>query len=167
LTSYGWSTGSIGGISSGVWSTMTRGAKFTNNGVFFYGQRIKPKQIRDGLNSTMFIGEIKQENKNMNYIHNTSVMWSVGNRLYTLRTTVTALNTPYPATFDGSAIVWQDTGWFGSHHNDGAHFAFGDGHVTFISDNIDLLTYQALSTRAQIVYSGTGGTYGGEVVQAP
>jgi len=36
---------------------------------------------------------------------------------------------------------------FSSPHTGGAHFIFGDGHVRFISENIDEATYQALCTR--------------------
>jgi len=40
------------------------------------------------------------------------------------------------------------TGAFASRHPAGANFAFGDGHVRFLSSGIDLATYQALSTMA-------------------
>ena len=39
-------------------------------------------------------------------------------------------------------------GTFGSQHPGGGHFAFGDGHVSFLSDNINFNLYQALSTIA-------------------
>jgi hypothetical protein len=39
-------------------------------------------------------------------------------------------------------------GCFGSEHAGGGHFAFGNGHVDFIVDEIDLDTYRAISTRA-------------------
>ncbi len=42
----------------------------------------------------------------------------------------------------------------GSFHTGGAHFTFGDGSVHFLSENIDMTTYRALSTR-----------FGGEVVK--
>src|SRR5690606_2114558 len=42
---------------------------------------------------------------------------------------------------------------WGSFHTGGAQFVLGDGHVRFISENIDINTFRALSTRA-----------GGEVV---
>lgn len=45
---------------------------------------------------------------------------------------------------------------FGSDHAGGASFVFADGHVQFLSDTIDITTYQDLSTRA-----------GGEVVVIP
>ena len=37
---------------------------------------------------------------------------------------------------------------FGSYHSGGAHFAFCDGHVSFINDTIDMPVYRALSTIA-------------------
>ena len=42
---------------------------------------------------------------------------------------------------------WQDVP-FGSFHPGGAHFVFADGHVEFLSDTINMTTYQALSTIA-------------------
>ncbi len=37
----------------------------------------------------------------------------------------------------------------GSHHVGGAHFLFGDGSVRFLSENFDMKTYQAVSTRGK------------------
>lgn len=37
---------------------------------------------------------------------------------------------------------------FGSYHSGGAHFAFADGHVSFINDTINFNLYKALSTIA-------------------
>ena len=45
---------------------------------------------------------------------------------------------------------------FASRHAGGVNCAFGDGHVSFITNSIALPTYQALSTKA-----------GGEAVTLP
>ena len=37
---------------------------------------------------------------------------------------------------------------FGSFHSGGAHFAFADGHVSFINDTIDMYVYRSLGTIA-------------------
>ncbi len=37
---------------------------------------------------------------------------------------------------------------FGSFHPGGTPFVFADGHVRFLSESIDMDTYQFLSTRA-------------------
>ena len=36
---------------------------------------------------------------------------------------------------------------FGSYHPSGAGFAFADGSVQWLNDNLDLATFQALATR--------------------
>ena len=36
---------------------------------------------------------------------------------------------------------------FGSRHPGGAQFVFADGHVSFLSETIDMNAYRALSTR--------------------
>jgi prepilin-type processing-associated H-X9-DG protein len=40
-------------------------------------------------------------------------------------------------------------GAFASRHPGGANFVFADGHVGFVSEDIDLATYRAFSTRAE------------------
>ena len=47
---------------------------------------------------------------------------------------------------DGEAA--NANGAFASHHPGGGHFLFADGHVEFITDDIDLDTYQNFSTIA-------------------
>ena len=38
-------------------------------------------------------------------------------------------------------------GAFGSNHSGGANFAFGDAHTSFVSENVDQVTYEALGSR--------------------
>ena len=70
-----------------------------------------------------------------------------------LRSTNNPLNTPAGsggmvsiANSGVSGLPSTATGAFGSRHPAGANFAFGDGHVKFIAEQIDLQTYQSLST---------------------
>jgi prepilin-type processing-associated H-X9-DG protein len=51
---------------------------------------------------------------------------------------------------------WPQVMGFRSLHAGGAHFAYADASVHFISENIDHILYMAMSTRAE-----------GEVVQPP
>jgi prepilin-type processing-associated H-X9-DG protein len=56
-----------------------------------------------------------------------------------------------PVTINGSGLsglVSSAIGAFASQHPSGANFAFGDGHVRYVANQIDLATYQALSTIA-------------------
>jgi prepilin-type N-terminal cleavage/methylation domain-containing protein/prepilin-type processing-associated H-X9-DG protein len=122
--------------------------KYDNDGVFFYRRTFKIPEISDGTSNVMFIGETisghKTENNNI---------WTNGNRgNSTMRTTRTPLNTIIGPTVVGTAnTVTPDPGshaGFNSAHPSGANFGFGDGHVIFIADSIDINTYRALSTRA-------------------
>jgi prepilin-type processing-associated H-X9-DG protein len=47
---------------------------------------------------------------------------------------------------------------FGSYHPGGAHFGYVDGHVAFLSETINMTTYQALSTIAGGEVLGGDGT---------
>jgi prepilin-type N-terminal cleavage/methylation domain-containing protein/prepilin-type processing-associated H-X9-DG protein len=69
----------------------------------------------------------------------------------TTRGTFHPINYSYPPKNENT-----DNAPFGSEHTSGAQFGWGDGHVTFISDGIDPLVYDALAT-----------IDGGEVVNAP
>jgi prepilin-type N-terminal cleavage/methylation domain-containing protein/prepilin-type processing-associated H-X9-DG protein len=116
-----------------------------NTGMFNYANRKKPKHIIDGLSKTFAAGEIKGGDTNDGYS-----LWAYGSRHESsMRTTTNALNTP-----PGSPIVrnesWGDlNGAFGSDHGgSGANFLYGDGHVEFISDDIDYDLYQELATTA-------------------
>jgi prepilin-type processing-associated H-X9-DG protein len=65
------------------------------------------------------------------------------------RMTEVPLNTPkgvQAATAGDNAGNFN--GAFASNHPSGAQFLYGDGHVEFITDSIDLDTYQNLSTIA-------------------
>jgi prepilin-type N-terminal cleavage/methylation domain-containing protein/prepilin-type processing-associated H-X9-DG protein len=118
-----------------------------NKGVFFLNSAVRYEDITDGSAHTLFIGEkfLKDDN---------SLGWMSGTRS-TLRNTGTAINAALvnqsrdgsskPATADqGNLFV----GGFGSHHPGGGNFAFGDGHVGFISETIETQLLQQLAHRA-------------------
>ena len=117
--------------------------KYQANGVFYYRSRHKVRDISDGLSKTIFVGEVIAADT-----LESSNIWSRAVRAAdSLRTTYNPLNS-LPGT--GLALIQQfgQNGAFGSEHPGGAQFGFGDGHVEFISDNIDLGVYKNLSTRA-------------------
>ncbi|MDY0166652.1 MAG: DUF1559 domain-containing protein [Thermoguttaceae bacterium] len=126
--------------------------KHYNNGMFNYRTTLAVRHVTDGLSKTMFVGEIiagdTQESVNC---------WAIGSRhQHSMRSTDNPLNTPpgegvfveSPAGSGNPLYGYKINGAFASRHPGGGHFAFGDGAVHFISENIDLGTYQALSTRA-------------------
>jgi len=152
LSSYGCNWGSCGGGSGCVTApsiapTATTFAKLKtlNDGVFIYKTQLAPKKITDGLSKTMFLGEIKS-NVDISELYAGTVPWTMGSRHINFRTTEKPMNLPYEAWYDFGSGKLDAT--FGSHHPGGAHFAFGDGSVIFLDENIDLATYRALSTKA-------------------
>jgi len=133
--------------------------KHYNNGMFLYVTLLSRVHVQDGLSTTMFVGETVA-----GHTRESANVWAIGARhLHAMRSTDNPLNTRpgegVYVTVGGTTeplYGYKANGAFASDHPGGASFAFGDGHVAFLSENIDQYTYQALSTRA-----------GGEVVAQP
>ena len=137
----------------------TAALKYQNDGVFFYNRRFKVAEITDGLSHTLFAGETIKGDTAIG-----SNIWSNGNRgNSTMRTTRNPLNTP-PGEDGGGGVITSTATTppniancaFQSRHPGGGNFAYGDGHITFIPDAIDLIVYQYLSTRAGGEIAGDG-----------
>jgi len=117
--------------------------KVNNNGIFMYRRLFKSKQILDGLSRTMFLGEIRRTD--FPDWSASRAIWSYGERGQTMRATEVAMNVPTAQFYDPTDLN-EDCG-FGSYHAGGAQFAFGDGRVEFLSEDMDLTVYRAISTR--------------------
>lgn len=114
--------------------------KYRNNGPFIYVRTRRLAEVTDGLSQTFFVGEVVLAD-----IWESSNTWSYAlAHADCLRTTANALNTRPGA----GAAVDRQNGAFGSQHPRGGLFAFGDGHVDFVVDAIDLQLYRNLSTIA-------------------
>jgi prepilin-type processing-associated H-X9-DG protein len=99
--------------------------------------------VLDGLSTTMFAGEVIMAHTDLS-----ENLWTLGSRHEsTMRTTENPVNTEPGTGITTSPYGIPLNGAFASRHPGGANFVFGDGHVTFISENINLATYRALSTR--------------------
>jgi len=146
-------SGALGSYASCEGTKNAGGSKYTNDGLFGYKRKIKMKQITDGTSSTFAFGEVKGEDTSHGYN-----AWNYAFRFgSTMRGTLNPLNSPpgtppsplsdcQYATGSPAAPCWN--GAFGSNHATGANFAFADGHVTFVSDDISTVVYQAKSTYA-------------------
>lgn len=124
--SYAGSMGSLGPENNQVPSgTM----KYANNGVFFYRNPRRIKNIIDGLSHTMFVGEVPDESH-----------WQEATRHgQSLRSTRNPLNTPEGV---GTRDNYGQNGAFGSRHPGGANFLYGDGHIAFVNDFITTTVYK-------------------------
>jgi prepilin-type N-terminal cleavage/methylation domain-containing protein/prepilin-type processing-associated H-X9-DG protein len=150
-----WATGSYAMMSGtlGPTSFSTSGPNacaYFNDGVFIYKRDHKVKHILDGLSHTLFVGETVD-----GHTPEAINRWTTASRI---EDALRSAENP-PNTFPGEGIFIDDgsgnplygvkyNGAFASRHPGGTHFTFGDGHVIFMNENIDIATYWALATRA-------------------
>jgi prepilin-type N-terminal cleavage/methylation domain-containing protein len=117
------------------------------NGMFFNYSRIRMRDIRDGTSNTLMIAEFGHGHRTdgsrgyswMNGLH----MEGTGN----VRCANWRVNDPRPVT-EGTVVYNMSNLPISSWHEGGAFCGFADGQVRFISENIDMSTFRALSTRA-------------------
>jgi prepilin-type processing-associated H-X9-DG protein len=120
------------------------------DGIFYRTDYLKPRRIAmitDGTSNTFMVGEDLPQ-------MNTHCSWPYSN--HTQGTCAIYPNAKTPAGQLFAASDWPNAYSFHSRHPNGLQFAFADGSVTFIANNIDIPTYRALAT-----------IQGGESIQKP
>jgi prepilin-type N-terminal cleavage/methylation domain-containing protein/prepilin-type processing-associated H-X9-DG protein len=116
----------------------------SDHGLLVYDYRVKPSRAIDGLSKTLMLGELLDYNQEENawggqaWVRGVSSSWTAPNAIPAARSIRTTINGPRPTSPQTS---------FSSRHSGGTHFAFGDGSVSFLSENIDFALYQALASR--------------------
>lgn len=117
--------------------------KFDNDGMFYYVKQQTIGEITDGTSNTIGVGETINGHNPDNFN-----AWAECNRYTsTFRVTANPLNFPETQTIVPRHNAVRGNGGFASNHTGGANFLYMDGHVAFLSDNIDIDMYRALSTR--------------------
>jgi prepilin-type processing-associated H-X9-DG protein len=121
-----------------------------NHGIFFLNSAVHYDDIRDGSSHTIFCGERTSDLQQ-------DLGWMSGTRS-TLRNTGLPINAAIRSQQRGlssagkldapGAEVAAIVGGFGSQHPGGAQFAFGDGHVQFLSETVTEDVYRLLGHRA-------------------
>jgi prepilin-type N-terminal cleavage/methylation domain-containing protein/prepilin-type processing-associated H-X9-DG protein len=106
-----------------------------NHGVLFLNSHISQRDVTDGVQHTIYLGEKRCGADDLG--------WMSGTRA-TLRNT----GTPIDKTDEEKVANDLFVGGFGAYHPAGANFLFGDGAVRFISRDIDQDVYQQLGDRA-------------------
>ncbi len=148
---YGWGANDQPAISNyaGLHHDVDAPINADNHGVFFLNSNVHQEDVSDGTSHTIFIGE------KITPPEQADLGWMSGTR-WTLRNTGVAVNydTHY-ARRNGANLPPQakdpkeiEVGGFASFHPGGANFAFGDGHVQFISASVEPKTFQLMGNRA-------------------
>lgn len=118
------------------------------DGVFFISSNIRIRDVTDGLSNTIFVSEVIDSGGDSNRLggggSDRKYCFSGGadgNPPSEMSEYLIAAesNDPINAYTEEAA---------GSYHVGGAHFLLGDGSVRFLSENLDMSTYQSISTRS-------------------
>jgi prepilin-type N-terminal cleavage/methylation domain-containing protein len=119
------------------------------DGVFYAISRTRVADIPDGTSSTLFVAETREQNAAVWIDGGTASLTSrryddSNPPSYAADAISLNYNPYYPAAGQGIDSLWGPS----SQHTGGAQHLFGDGSVRFISQNINYLVYDALTTRA-------------------
>jgi len=166
-----------GGVTATWQHASSFGRAFWENGVLFKNSRVKLRDITDGASNTLVVGETKYQLGPKSPTNGSlRVGWASthrgdtapvpgvlaavtdvpinawngdGNEADTLFSAGTTSNDPgLRGTVNGqNATQCLQGRAFSSFHTGGCHFAFADGSVHFISENIHMATLQNLAIR--------------------
>lgn len=126
------------------------------DGLLFKNSRTRIAEIRDGTSSTMILGESlhRYDIRGIDHDGNRQGVdhWYFGstdelagiNASEAVGSTAIEIN----ALFNSDRTIDEKELCFSSNHPSGAHAAFADGHVTFISDAIDRNVWSTMGTRS-------------------
>jgi hypothetical protein len=114
---------------------LKRGA----NGILYQRSKTSTKDITDGTNNTLILGEVIGAGPGTNQ----GFFWAT----WDLQHTGNGLN--LPLNMDPKPSPWSvEENGFASYHPGGCHFALASGSVRFLNDSMDQAILQGLATRA-------------------
>ncbi len=103
--------------------------------------RIRLREVTDGMSKTIMLGETAAINRLKGDDKNAFVAW--GN---VPMTTMLPINLAHPTGCDSGN--WGTGLGFKSKHDSGANFAFGDGTVKYMQDNLNMGVFQLMGHRS-------------------
>lgn len=118
------------------------------NGIFYVRSKTKFRDVTDGLANTIFVSEVPDSGGDA------MAGFSAGADRRTVFSGGADSNPPTEmsefliAAESNDPINGGSEEAAGSWHTGGAQFLMGDGSVHFLSENMDMATYQAISTRS-------------------
>jgi prepilin-type N-terminal cleavage/methylation domain-containing protein len=133
--------GSFGSNDPDACDGLPPGNQCVGNGIFFHNSRIRIRDITDGTSHTFLVGQ-RRTNTDPTLNPQWFSTWVgvvAGGQKDFLRVIAVADHVP-----DDPIAHFDD---FSSIYEQGAHFAYADGSVSFVSDHIDKTVYMGLATR--------------------
>jgi prepilin-type N-terminal cleavage/methylation domain-containing protein/prepilin-type processing-associated H-X9-DG protein len=123
-----------------------------NNGVLFLNSSIRDRDVRDGLSNTIFVGEHTDLLDGLGWASGTrATLRNAGggiNSQANLPLGMAAAPVPPVAVEGGPDAPILYVGGFNSAHPGMANFAFGDGTVRSINQNVNPAVFKQLANRA-------------------
>ncbi len=120
------------------------GAGIAGNGFFQWNTSVRKADIKDGLTYTLALGEMSWESTKYGTRYRS---WLHGGTDGSYAAGARNIARPINSHKKGSVLKPFNDMPMGSQHKGGTNFAFADGHVAFISSDINFNTYQAMATR--------------------
>jgi prepilin-type N-terminal cleavage/methylation domain-containing protein/prepilin-type processing-associated H-X9-DG protein len=116
-------------------------------------QSRKMADLTDGTSQTFLAGEMGFQLKDYTFssgpyagqVRGGNTSWAFGYTGYSFGSTQLPMNSILPTAGSTTARL---TSFRSDHRGNGCNFLFGDGSVTFLTQTMDLPTYQALGTRS-------------------
>jgi prepilin-type N-terminal cleavage/methylation domain-containing protein len=135
-------------------NTTTDHGGYETNGILFPNRAIRIAHVTDGTSNTFLLGEISStRNKRETGWQPSWRHWTqgastgVGTAMYACKNIYREIGMSGYTGSNPDRLF--NNVRFGSHHTGGTHFLMADGTVRFASENMDLLTYKALGSRAE------------------
>jgi prepilin-type processing-associated H-X9-DG protein len=118
--------------------------KVANNGIIIRSEKVAPKRVTDGTSNTIMIGESAFGPRDTDSNMRPWIVGSVGDWIYNVRNMAHPINAAYR---NGPKNPERSDVSCGSEHSGGAHFAFADGSVRFVSDSTEMRVLYAVASR--------------------
>ena len=119
------------------------------DGIFFISSSVAFRDVTDGLSNTIFVSEVIDSGGDADRLggggSDRKHCFSGGAD----SNPPTEMSEYLIAAESNDPINGYAEEAAGSYHTGGAQFVFGDGRVRFLSENMDMTLYRAISTRAK------------------